>query len=144
EGQPVVPFAQRPLVTLQTISPDYGKVMRVPLERGREFTAGDNQTTPTVAIVNQSFVRRFWSNENPLGKHIWLGTIATPLQVIGVFGDMKNNGIAGETDPEMFMPFPNLPWSHLRLSLRSAGGDPMALVPAVRKRLESIDSNQPV
>lgn len=144
EGQPVVPFAQRPLVTLQTISPDYEKVMRVPLERGREFTAGDNQTTPTVAIVNQSFVRRFWSNENPIGKHIWLGTIATPLQVIGVFGDMKNNGIAGETDPEMFMPFPNLPWSHLRLSLRSAGGDPMALVPAVRKRLESIDSNQPV
>ena len=144
EGQLAAPFAQRPLVTLQTISPGYGKVMRVPLIRGREFSAEDSQTTPTVAIVNQAFVRRFWPNENPLGKHIWLGTIAAPVQVVGVFGDMKNNGIAGETDPEILLPFPNLPWSHLRLSLRSAGGDPLALAPAVRKRLESIDSGQPV
>ncbi|MGH9730433.1 MAG: FtsX-like permease family protein, partial [Candidatus Acidiferrales bacterium] len=132
------------LVTLQTISPEYAQVMRVPLGRGREFTAEDDQTTPTVAIVNQAFVRRFWPNEDPIGKHIWLGTIAAPLHVVGVFGDVKNNGLAGEADPEIFMPFPNLPWSHLRLSLRSAGGDAMALVPAVRKRLESIDSDQPV
>ncbi len=144
EGQPVVPFAQRAFVTIQTISPEYAQVMRVPLERGREFTAEDDQTTPTVGIVNQAFVRRFWPNENPLGKHVWLGTIATPLEVVGVFGDMRNNGIAGETSPELILPFPNLPWSHLRLSLRSAGGDPLALVPAVRQRLASIDSDQPV
>ena len=144
EGQPVVPLPQRPGVNIETISPDYAKVLRVPLERGREFTAEDNQTTPTVTMVNQAFVRRYWPDENPIGKHIWLGTIATPVEVVGVFGDEKNNGISGEPAPEMLLPFPNLPWSHLRLSLRSASGDPMALVPAVRQRLARIDSVQPV
>ena len=144
EGQPVVPLPQRPGVNIETISPDYAKVLRVPLERGREFTAEDNQTTPTVTMVNQAFVRRYWPDENPIGKHIWLGTIATPVEVVGVFGDEKNNGISREPAPEMLLPFPNLPWSHLRLSLRSAGGDPMALVPAVRRRLARIDSVQPI
>lgn len=144
EGQPVVPLPQRPGVNIETISPDYAKVLRVPLERGRELTAEDNQTTPTVTMVNQAFVRRYWPNENPTGKHIWLGTIATPVEVVGVFGDEKNNGISREPAPEMLLPFPNLPWSHLRLSLRSAGGDPMALVPAVRQRLARIDSVQPI
>jgi putative ABC transport system permease protein len=95
-------------------------------------------------MVNQAFVRRYWPNENPIGKHIWLGTIATPVEVVGVLGDEKNNGISGEPAPEMLLPFPNLPWSHLRLSLRTAGGDPMALVPAVRQRLARIDSVQPI
>ena len=144
EGEPVVPLPQRSGVNIETISPDYAKVLRVPLERGREFTAEDNQTTPTVTMVNQAFVRRYWSNENPIGKHIWLGTIAAPVEVVGVFGDEKNNGISREPAPEMLLPFPNLPWSHLRLSLRSAGGDPMALVPAVRQRLARIDSVQPI
>ena len=144
EGQPVVPLPQRPGVNIETISPDYAKVLRVPLERGREFTVEDNQTTPTVTMVNQAFVRRYWPNENPIGKHVWLGTIATPVEVVGVFGDEKNNGISREPAPEMLLPFPNLPWSHLRLSLRSAGGDPMALVPAVRQRLARIDSVQPI
>ncbi|MGB7023498.1 MAG: ABC transporter permease [Candidatus Acidiferrales bacterium] len=144
EGEPAVPLAQRSGVNIETISPDYAKVLRVPLERGREFTAEDNQTTPTVAMVNQAFVRHYWPNENPIGKHIWLGTIATPVEVVGVFGDEKNNGISREPAPEMLLPFPNLPWSHLRLSLRSARGDPMALVPAVRRRLARIDAVQPV
>ena len=144
EGQPVVPVAQRPGVYIETISPDYAKVLRVALERGREFTPEDNQTTPTVAMVNQTLVRRFWPNENPLGKHIWIGPIAKPVEVVGVFGDEKNNGLSEDTAPEVFLPFPNLPWSHLRLSLRSAGGDPMALVSAVRQRLAQIDSDQPI
>jgi putative ABC transport system permease protein len=144
EGQPVVPVAQRSGVNIETISPDYAKVLRVPLMRGREFTAEDDQTTPTVALVNQAFVRRYWPNDNPTGKHIWLGPITKPLEVVGVFGDEKNNGIGEDTFPEVFLPFPNLPWSHLRLSLRSAGGDPMALVPAVRRRLAQIDSDQPI
>ena len=144
EGEPVVPIAQRSGVNIETISPDYAKVLRVPLERGREFTAQDDQAAPTVAMVNQAFVRRYWRNENPIGKHIWLGPIVKPVEVVGVLGDEKNNGLGEEPAPEMFLPFPNLPWSHLRLSVRSASGNPLALVPAVRQRLAQIDSDQPV
>jgi putative ABC transport system permease protein len=144
EGEPVVPVAQRSGVNIQTISPDYAKVLRVALEHGREFTAEDDQTTPTVAMVNQAFVRRYWPNDNPIGKHIWLGPIIKPLEVVGVFGDEKNNGLGEDPAPEMFLPFPNLPWSHLRLSLRSASRNPLALVRAVRQRLAQIDSDQPI
>ncbi|HEV2206975.1 MAG TPA: FtsX-like permease family protein, partial [Candidatus Acidoferrales bacterium] len=144
EGEPVVPIAQRSGVNIETISPDYPKVLRVRLERGREFTAEDDQTAPTVAMVNQAFVRRYWRNENPIGKHIWLGAIVKPVEVVGVFGDEKNNGLGEDPAPEMFLPFPNLPWSHLRLSVRGAGANPLALVPAVRQRLAQIDSDQPV
>jgi putative ABC transport system permease protein len=144
EGEPVVPVAQRSGVNIQTISSDYAKVLRVALERGREFTTEDDQTTPTVAIVNQALVRRYWPNDNPIGKHIWLGPIIKPVEVVGVFSDEKNNGLGEDPAPEMFLPFPNLPWSHLRLSLRSASGNPFVLVPAVRQRLAQIDSDQPI
>ncbi|HEV2420726.1 MAG TPA: ABC transporter permease [Candidatus Acidoferrales bacterium] len=144
EGQPVIAVAQRSGVNIQTISPDYARVLRVPLLRGREFTTEDNQTTPTVAMVNQAFVRRYWPNDNPVGKHVWLGPMPKPVEVVGVFGDEKNNGLSAEAFPEMFLPFPNLPWSHLRLSLRSAGGDPLALVPAVRQAIARVDSGQPI
>jgi putative ABC transport system permease protein len=144
EGEPVVPVAQRSGVNIQTISPDYAKVLRLALERGREFTAEDDQTTPTVAMVNQALVRRYWPNDNPIGKHIWLGPIIKPVEVVGVFNDEKNNGLGEDPAPEMFLPFPNLPWSHLRLSLRSESGNPLALVPAVRQRLAQIDSDQPI
>ena len=144
EGEPVVPVGQRSGVNIQTISPEYAKVLSVALERGREFTAEDDQTTPTVAMVNQALVRRYWPNDNPIGKHIWLGPIIKPVEVVGVFNDEKNNGLGEDPAPEMFLPFPNLPWSHLRLSLRSASENPLALVPAVRQRLARIDSDQPI
>lgn len=143
EGQPVVPFPQRPIVNIETISPDYAKVMRVPLIRGREFTAQDNQSALTVAIVNQAFVRRYWPSQNPIGKHIWIGLITAPVEVVGVFGDVKNMSLAAEASPEILFPFPNLPWANLHLSVRSAG-DPQSLVPAIRDRLAAIDSSQPI
>jgi putative ABC transport system permease protein len=143
EGQPVVPFPQRPIVNIETISPDYAKVMRVPLIRGRQFAAQDNENAPTVAIVNQAFVRRYWPNQNPIGKHIWIGLITAPVEVVGVFGDVKNMSLTAEPNPEILFPFPNLPWADLRLSVRSAG-DPRSLVAAIRDRLATIDSSQAI
>ena len=144
EGQPNEPLAHRPLVNISTISPDYAKVLRLPLIAGREFTAADDQPAPTYAIVNQSFVRRFWLNDNPVGKHVWLGSIPKPVEVVGVFGDVKNSGLAADVSPEVILPFPNLPWSHLRLSVRAAAGDATALVPEIRQRLARLDSSLPL
>ncbi|HEV2287443.1 MAG TPA: ABC transporter permease [Candidatus Acidoferrales bacterium] len=144
EGQTAVPMPQRPLVIIETISPDYAKVMRVPLVSGREFTPEDNEATPIVAIVNQAFVRRFWPSGNPIGRHILIGRNTAQTEVVGVFGDIRNNGIAAEAAPEVMLPFPSLPWTDLHLSVRSAGGDPMALIPEVQKGLQNIDSDQPI
>jgi putative ABC transport system permease protein len=143
EGQPAVPLGQRPVLNIETISPDYARVLRVPLLRGRTFTDHDDASSPPVAIVNQAFARRFWPNENPIGKHIVIGRMPRAAEVVGVFGDLKNSTLAAEPNPEVMLPFPQLPWAALNLSIRAAG-DPRNLIPAVRHQIAMIDRGQPL
>jgi putative ABC transport system permease protein len=143
EGQPDVPLVHRPFLNIQTISPSYASVMRVPLIRGREFSDRDNAQAPPVAIVNQALVRRFWPNEDPVGKKLWIGRNPFPTEVVGVFGDIKNSGIANPAVPEVFLPFPQLPWANLNLNLRS-DVEPHSLASAVRERISTIDKDQPI
>ena len=143
EGQPMVPFGQRPILNIQTISPDYGKTLRVPLLRGREFNEHDDAQAPGVAMVNQALARRFWPNENPIGKHVLLGQRPLPVEVVGVFGDVRNWSIANDANPEVILPFPQLPWRWLNLSVRTPS-DPHSLIPALRRVVAKIDKDQPV
>ncbi|HEX6897256.1 MAG TPA: ABC transporter permease [Bryobacteraceae bacterium] len=142
EGQPELPLGQRPIVNIQAISPDYCAVLRVPLIRGREFTGHDTAQSARVVMVNESLARRFWPNQNPIGKKVWVGRQST-AEVIGVLGDVKNVSLAAETSPEVFLPFPQLPWAHLNLNVRTAAAVPQ-LIPAVRREIAAIDSQQPV
>ena len=143
EGQPAVPFGQRPILNIQTISPDYAKVLHVPLLRGREFTNHDDAQAPGVAMVNQTLVRRFWPNDNPIGRHILLGQRQQPVEVIGVFGDLKNATLGDGAAPEVMLPFPQLPWPLLNLSIRTAG-DPHSLISAIRREVGLVDEDQPL
>ena len=143
EGQAAVPIGQRPILNIQTISPEYAKVLRVPLLRGREFTDSDNAQGPGVAVVNQALVRRFWPNVNPIGKHISLGQRPEPVEVVGVFGDVRNFALTGSTNPEVMLPFPQLPWRWLNLSVRTSG-DPKSLIPAIRRKISEVDKDQPL
>ena len=143
EGQPIVPFGQRPILNIQTISPDYARVLRVPLLRGREFTDHDNADAPGVAIVNEAVVRRYWPNDNPIGKHILLGQRPQPVEVVGVFSDLKNVTLGDDASPEIILPFPQLPWPLLNLSVRTAG-DQRNLISAIRRQVSEVDKDQPL
>jgi putative ABC transport system permease protein len=143
EGQPIVPFGQRPILNIQTISPDYTRVLRVPLLRGREFTDHDNADAPGVAIVNEAVVRRYWPNDNPIGKRVWLGQRPQPVEVVGVFSDLKNVTLGDDASPEVILPFPQLPWPLLNLSVRTAG-DPHGLISAIRRQVFEVDKDQPL
>ncbi len=79
EGQPNVPLAQRPFVDIEAISPQWFQTMRVPLRAGRQFTAADNSKAPKVVIVNETFARRFWGSESPLGPACPGGPRAGPV-----------------------------------------------------------------
>jgi putative ABC transport system permease protein len=143
EGQPIVPFGQRPILGIQTISPDYARVLRLPLLRGREFTDHDSADSPGVAIVNEAVVRRYWPNDNSIGKRIWLGQRPQPVEVVGVFGDLKNVTLGDEASPEVILPFPQLPWPLLNLSVRTAG-DPHSLITAIRRQISLVDKDLPL
>ncbi len=143
EGQPMVSLGQRPVLNVETVSPEYASVLRVPLLRGRTFTDHDDAAAPLVAIVNQALVRRFWGNENPIGKHIAIGRLPKPAEVVGVFGDVKNVSLAADANPEVMLPFPQLPWASLNLSIRTTT-DPRSVSSAVRRQISTIDRDQPV
>ncbi len=145
EGQPDVPLGQRPIAAIHQISPGYGRVMRVPLLRGREFTEADDEHAPKVAIVNQTVTSKFWPNQNPIGKKIMLGASTGPFEVQGVWADTKNLGPASPPYPEVFVPLPQLTAPNFQLSIRAHDGvDPKSLMGAVRARIAQVDPDQPL
>jgi putative ABC transport system permease protein len=143
EGQPDVALSQRPFIDIEAISPQWFQTMRVPLRGGREFTDADDVQSPKVVMVNETFARRFWPNENPVGKHVLLGRQPNPAEVIGISADVKNSGLAQETQPQLYLPFPQLPWSNMNLLVRTVVS-PRSMTFAVRGQISAVDPDQPV
>lgn len=142
EGQPEVPLAERPFIIIEAIGPQWFQTMRVPLEMGRAFAESDTAQAPRVVVVNQSLARRFWPNESAIGKHIVVGRQA-PAEVVGVAGDIRNSGLAVEAQPQLYLPFPQLPWGNMNLLVRTAI-DPHQLISTLRQQVYAIDPDQPV
>ena len=143
EGQPNLPLAQRPFIDIEAISPRWLETMRVPLRAGREFTMADNAQAPKVVIVNETFARQFWRNQDAIGKHVIIGRWPQPAEVVGVAADVKNRGLALDPQPQVYIAFPQLPWSNMNLLVRTAV-TPLSLVPALRGQIAGIDPDQPV
>jgi putative ABC transport system permease protein len=143
EGQPDVPLTQRPFIDIEAISPQWFQTMRVPLRAGRDFTAADNLQAPKVVIVNETFARRFWPNQNPLGKHIVVGRGPVPDEVIAMAADIKNQGLDQDTQAQLYLPFAQLPWGNMNLLLRTAVA-PQSITSAVRAQIASVDPDLPI
>ncbi|HET7322136.1 MAG TPA: ABC transporter permease, partial [Longimicrobiaceae bacterium] len=94
EGQPNAPLAQRPFIGIEAVSPRWFSTLRVPLLSGRAFTDADTGSSPKIVIVNQTFARRFWPGQNPIGKHVLIGRLTAPSEVIGLAQDVRNRGVA--------------------------------------------------
>lgn len=142
EGQPEVSLAERPFTVVEAVSPSFLDTMRIPLRAGRAFTDADNQKSPRVLIVNEALADRYWPTENPVGKHIAVGR-QTPAEVVGVAGNAKNNGLALDAEPQIYLPFAQLPWGNMNLFVRTAI-EPHAMIAAVRQQISAIDPDQPV
>lgn len=142
EGEPEVELGRRTVVLLESISPDYPKAMRVPLVEGRAFDGRDDATSAPVVMVNQATVRRFWPNQGPVGKLVWVGRFP-PCQVVGVLGDIKNDSLATPTQPEVFFPYPQLASTMLYVSIRSSM-DPHSLASALRAQIVAVNRGQPI
>jgi putative ABC transport system permease protein len=143
EGQPEVPLAQRPFIDIEAISPAWFRTMRVPLVAGRSFTDADDAKSPKVLVVNESFARRFWPGENPIGKHVVVGRGPVASEVVGVAADVRNKGLAEETMAQLYLPFKQLPWGDMNLLVRT-GVAPLSMASAVRAQIAAADPDQPV
>jgi putative ABC transport system permease protein len=143
EGQPNLPLAQRPFIDIEAVSPQWFDTMRAPLLAGRQFTAADNAQAPKVLIVNQTFAHRFWPVQNPVGKRVVVGRWPEAAEVVGVSDDVKNRGLAQDTQAQVYIPFAQLPWGNMNLLVRTAVS-PLSMAGAVRAQISGVDPDQPV
>jgi predicted permease len=146
EGQPEVPLGARPLLAIQMVSPGYFRTLRIPLRKGRVFGEAAKDGAPLVAVVNEAMVRRFWPDRDPIGKHLYLGRMTKPTQVVtvvGVAADVSNLSLAAAPQAEIYLPFAQRPWASMNLLLRTAG-DPRNWSAAGRAAVAAADRDQPV
>ena len=142
--QPMVAIGERPVGQWSAITPDYFATMGIPILAGRAITAADTERSPLVVVISQGLAKRAWPNSSPLGKTILVGRFPGFAEVVGVAGDVKNNGLAREPMLAMYTPYPQRPWPGMQFAVRAAGGDPLALVNVVRAAVQEVDRELPI
>jgi putative ABC transport system permease protein len=144
QGRPPEPPGQDKSTNYYAVTPDYFKAMGIPLLRGRLFTEQDNKTAPSVAVINETMVRSYFPDEDPLGKGISLSQgEGNVREIVGVVGDVKQYGLAQPSTFQTYEPFLQMPFSGMTVVMRTAA-DPVSFSGAIRSEVLSLDKEQPV
>ncbi len=129
-----------------SITPDYFKVMRIPLKRGRAFTGQDRAGAPFTAIISESFAHTMWPNEDAIGKHIQLGgrDDSKPfLTIVGIVGDVRQYSLDRAPNMEAYIPLAQNTNFTYQMVIRTTI-DPLQLESAARAAFAAADKTQPV
>ena len=137
---------EEPIAYFIRVSPDYFRALGIHLRTGRYFTTADNADKPNVTIINETLRRRVFSNEDPLGKRLNLGSEREPdwHQIVGVVDDVKYNGLADEVQPALYLAVAQAPSRDLSLIVKTDVADPLNLVASVRSEIWKIDRELPI
>jgi putative ABC transport system permease protein len=143
EGQPVVPIGQRPLAAWNSISPGYFKTLGIPLLRGRDFAWADDDKSPQRVIVSESLARRFWPEEDPIGRHITYARRQVVAEIVGVAADVKSLRLDSEPGMVFYTSYPQFAWPNFSITLRTEV-DPRAFLHSAPAEVFAMDRNLPV
>jgi putative ABC transport system permease protein len=146
EGRPDFPPEDRVEVPVDSITPNYFAVMRVPLVAGRHFDDRDSRDAPPAVIVNQTMARMFWPGEDPVGRRIKYGQLdsgAPWMTIVGVVADTRRTGYDAAVRPETYLPHAQSTTGSLTIVVRAAGGAARA-APILRAVVRSIDPLVPL
>ncbi|HTV13209.1 MAG TPA: ABC transporter permease [Acidobacteriaceae bacterium] len=152
EGQPPV---EGRTVELGLVSSQYPQTLGIPLKHGREFTEAEIESGTRVALINEAAARLWPAGQDPVGRILNLDALAHAVDnpnvlpapgmapavtVVGIIGDIKNNGLAEPTAPAVYLPYTLFAPPSRDLAIRTAG-DPLAMVNAVQLKVRDIDKN---
>jgi predicted permease len=143
--EPANPSSQR--ASMRFASPDFFKTLAIPLDLGRDVAESDVLTSPMVAVVSRSFANQYWPGESPLGKRFKIAT--ADRIVIGVVGDIRVRGLEQASEPQVYLPYQQVPdgWFNgyipQNVAIRTAQ-DPAQIAPAVRSIIASAEPQLPV
>jgi putative ABC transport system permease protein len=164
DGRPRPPRDQTPLMEACLVTPDYFRAMNIPLKRGRYFTDHDDRSSlagkdlsqleeverdvaaMNAIVIDEEFARRYWPNEDPVGKRIAMGGEKHPmlLTVLGVVGRVKMEGLGQDSNRvQGYFAFAQNPSDDMTVVVK-ASGDPNQLIAAVRQQVKTIDPDQPI
>jgi putative ABC transport system permease protein len=143
EGVPDPGSERVPRVPGRLISSDYFRLLKIPIVAGRVFTAADGNKAARVAVINESFARRFWPNENALGKRFAYSTSRILCEVVGVVKDTKFGVSDTATREEMYFPAPQRPALNMSVLVRTTT-EPTRLSAAIQREILNIDKDQAV
>jgi putative ABC transport system permease protein len=135
----------QPNAALNVATPGYFDAMRIPLLSGRDFAVTDGPNAPEVGLVNRSFARKFFGDEDPIGHRLNAGNATKPewIQIIGVVGDVREEGLDIDIQPELYVAFAQSPSQFMAFTLKTAT-DPYAILGDVRNAVWSVDKDQPI
>ena len=150
DGKPEPPPGQPPmLANNRVVSSGYFSALGIPLVNGRFLSNQDTAQAPLAAVINQSMAKRYWAEENPVGKRFRLlaRTGVLPLlNVVGVVGDIRQAGLDTDPLPEFYTPLTqdHVRFARPRVLLVRTTGNPLSLAGAVKSEIWAVDKNQPV
>ncbi len=136
---------------LHIVSPDYFRAAGIALITGRPFADHDDAEHSGVVIVNESFARLYFPDENPLGRKLSIPTpsrymdqrLPSSFEIVAVARDVKTHGLSAVSEPAYYIPARQFPQTGMNLLVRT-DGDPMSFAAAVRNEVWSLDADQPV
>jgi putative ABC transport system permease protein len=145
EGQPVHPGEPTPRADYRVVSPDYFRVLGIPILGGRAFTDRDVKQAPPVAVVNDLMARHYWPNENPIGHRISVNGEKTQtwITVVGVVSNVHQYGLDKDSVYEVYFPLEQAPLNSAHLLVRTRG-EPNHLSNQIVRTIHEIDPQQPV
>lgn len=146
EGQPVMQAREKlPRLDFNIVDPGYFRALRIALVQGRVFDEHDYQDSLPAAVISESTAKKFWPNENPLGKHLRQGGPEDkfpPREVVGVVRDVKREGLAIASPGEVYVPFAQFPVARTNIVVHAES--PEAVVAGVRNVFRSVDREVPM
>jgi predicted permease len=152
EGQPK-PASDNdmPLALFYLVNSGYHQAMRIPVERGRTFTEQDNEHGPAVALIDATFARKYFPNQDPVGKHLNLGLFETQPEIVGVVGHVEHWGLGSRENQnlqaQLYLPVWQVPDRFWPLLANGSGyvartaGTPGDMAGAIRQAAEKVEGS---
>jgi predicted permease len=142
-GRPLPPMSERPHANRHLVSPRYFHTLGIPIRAGRDFDERDSARVPHVVIVNETFARRHFPGEDPIGRTLITGMGQLPSQIVGVVADVRSTSLNTSPEADYFLPALQRPETFTNILVRSHAS-PSAMAPLVRDALRAVDPDLPL
>src|SRR5258708_33886564 len=143
DGTPLPPLSERAQATRHLVSPKYVSTLGIPVRAGRDFDERDSSRVPHVVIVNETFAKRHFPGEDPIGRTLITGMGQLPSQVVGVVSDVRSTTLSAPPEADYFLPALQRPETFTNILVRT-NVSPAAMLPVVREALRAVDPDLPL